>query len=561
MQPTVRMALPVVSLLIDFGCGPAALVPADDARPTDAPTDTGNDAGGDPGSDAGNDVAGDAGSDVGGDAGSDVDAVSPGAPSVFFASSARTVREDVGRLSILVKLSAPSAVAVTVPYTVSGTALAGADFHVAAGSLTIDAGSTSGKISVSVTDDTVGETDETVVLTLGAPTHARFGARTTHTLTIIDNEVDFPGYQAGKIYLGYNVEDVPGELYADWHTGCPNGTTLAEEQTYTGPNPTRLARKFEGKIDFTADEVLEFETALAADRLGWVSFKGRKAGSAPDDPTYTWTQIADGEADSILQDKATMYQTVSGPGLVTFHHEPYQDGVVSEYVRAWHRILDVWEAAGGTGMITPCPVLNGNFLSTLESEDLLAEWMPNSLLARFRVIGFDAFDTGTYAKPGIPVDRTIRKWRQWLAARQQQIDDGHQRYLAVGATGVFYGSTRTSPRSSAFPDGYPGWDTVWGTLVANSSGDASYVAVNYYNAIINTRTGVDWSLRARRPTCLGCFDDGGPSTCTCAKDLSCDSSNGQPPPARGAADPSRVDAFKSSLGSASVAKISALLPR
>jgi len=118
---------------------------------------------------------------------------------------------------------------------------------------------------------------------------------------------------------------------------------------------------------------------------------------------------------------------------------------------------------------------------------------------------------------------------------------------------VFYGTTRASittwPTSGEgeFPGGYPGWDTVWQQLVNSSAGDASYVAVNYFNSIINTRANVDWSLRARRPSVT-------------AQDLACDAGNEQPPPGPGVADATRVQRFKASLKSAQVADVSQWTP-
>src|SRR5690606_234558 len=50
------------------------------------------------------------------------------------------------------------------------------------------AGSLSGSISVTVTDDTLYENAETVILTLGTPVGAGLGSAVRHTLTITDND-------------------------------------------------------------------------------------------------------------------------------------------------------------------------------------------------------------------------------------------------------------------------------------------------------------------------------------------------------------------------------------
>ncbi|MCA9177374.1 MAG: DUF4347 domain-containing protein, partial [Planctomycetales bacterium] len=65
-----------------------------------------------------------------------------------------------------VTLSAASSTSTTVAYTVSGSATPGADFSPLSGTVTIAAGATSATIDVSVLDDSVLESSETVVVTL-----------------------------------------------------------------------------------------------------------------------------------------------------------------------------------------------------------------------------------------------------------------------------------------------------------------------------------------------------------------------------------------------------------
>ncbi len=49
-------------------------------------------------------------------------------------------------------------------------------------------GETQSLITISVVDDALDEDDETVVVTLGAPSNATLGATTAHTCTIIDDD-------------------------------------------------------------------------------------------------------------------------------------------------------------------------------------------------------------------------------------------------------------------------------------------------------------------------------------------------------------------------------------
>ena len=71
-------------------------------------------------------------------------------------------------------LSAVSAQNVTVDYAITGTATgSGEDYTLGAGKLTINAGETSGTITIaSIIDDPVDEPDETIIITLSNPVNA-----------------------------------------------------------------------------------------------------------------------------------------------------------------------------------------------------------------------------------------------------------------------------------------------------------------------------------------------------------------------------------------------------
>ena len=78
-----------------------------------------------------------------------------------------------------VSLSAASSQQVTVQYATSGgTAASGTDFTAASGTLTFVANETSKTVSVSTTNDSLDEENETFTLTLSSPTHATLGDAT-----------------------------------------------------------------------------------------------------------------------------------------------------------------------------------------------------------------------------------------------------------------------------------------------------------------------------------------------------------------------------------------------
>lgn len=109
-------------------------------------------------------------------------------PTASLSSATQSVSEGVGIVAVTVDLSFAVSQNITIPFTVTGTAGAPADYTISASPLVIPAGSTSGTINLTVVNDTSIESDETVIITLGEPTNATLGATTVETITITDND-------------------------------------------------------------------------------------------------------------------------------------------------------------------------------------------------------------------------------------------------------------------------------------------------------------------------------------------------------------------------------------
>ena len=82
--------------------------------------------------------------------------------------------------------------ALTVNYTVSGTASAGSDYTALAGSVTLASGSASATITVTPVDDTAVEGNETVTVTLSSNAAYSVGSPSSATITIADNDGSAP---------------------------------------------------------------------------------------------------------------------------------------------------------------------------------------------------------------------------------------------------------------------------------------------------------------------------------------------------------------------------------
>jgi len=111
-----------------------------------------------------------------------------GAPTIQWSAASQASAGESGDLTVTAQLSASSAMDITVPFTVTGTAANGTDFTITGSPITIPAGNTSAAATISISADITDETDETVILTMGAPTNANIGATTVHTATITDDD-------------------------------------------------------------------------------------------------------------------------------------------------------------------------------------------------------------------------------------------------------------------------------------------------------------------------------------------------------------------------------------
>lgn len=115
--------------------------------------------------------------------------VAPLQPSIGFASATGSAAESQQPV-VLVALSKPLATAVTVAYAVTGgTATAGVDFNLPAGTLTFAPGETIKALPLSVLDDTLVEPNETIEVTLSNPVGATLTTLSTHVLTLLDDDL------------------------------------------------------------------------------------------------------------------------------------------------------------------------------------------------------------------------------------------------------------------------------------------------------------------------------------------------------------------------------------
>lgn len=110
-------------------------------------------------------------------------------PTVSWTTSSQSASEGIGTMTVTARLSVVSGRDVTVPFTISGTATDfGTDYSITASPITISAGVLTADITLTIIDDLLDEENQTIIVTMGAPTNAIQGTTTVHTATIEDND-------------------------------------------------------------------------------------------------------------------------------------------------------------------------------------------------------------------------------------------------------------------------------------------------------------------------------------------------------------------------------------
>ncbi len=106
------------------------------------------------------------------------------------ATTTQTVAEGAAP-TVTASLSHQSVFTVTAPFTLGGTATAGAGSDYTASptaSFSFAPLATASVLTLTSNDDVIDEFDETITVTLGAPTNATLGAVTSHEVTLTDND-------------------------------------------------------------------------------------------------------------------------------------------------------------------------------------------------------------------------------------------------------------------------------------------------------------------------------------------------------------------------------------
>ncbi|MBN1676569.1 MAG: chitobiase/beta-hexosaminidase C-terminal domain-containing protein [Kiritimatiellae bacterium] len=324
-------------------------------------------------------------------------------PLVGFDRTGAIELESLAAPALPVRLSAPSALAATVGYTLAGTATAGADYTLSAGTLTFAPGETVRNLPLRIVDDGLREADETVLITLAAPVNARLGAIAAYPYTIRDDDgphlvptrrmVHDLGWLSGQPSANLTTNSQGSAVLLDYQTGKPAGISLAIDNgsgvaNYGSSNPaegTPAYDAFHGVLDCngyitTAESRIKLTfTGLDPARAYELVLFGNRAGGYTD----RLTRMTIAEVDTFVNRSSagTEYAGPDDPSATVCTGENTQAGDVVRFAEirsAGGRLVVRVEIAGGN-----VAYLNALALTELEMQDNAAT-VPRGTVWKYR---------------------------------------------------------------------------------------------------------------------------------------------------------------------------------
>lgn len=263
----------------------------------------------------------------------------------------------------------------------------------------------------------------------------------------------FAGQVAGKFYLGMSCGVI-----------CPEkesalGQSYGVHRTYKQWNNWSGVAK-------------EIQADHAAGRLPWVSFKPPLAGAEG------WSAVASGSYDTDLKALATTLKANDDkPVLITFHHEPSNDGTEDEgklWAAAYVHIHDLLKAEGALGPnVSDPPILQDwIFNPTNKTQDPI-NWATNAVLERAPFMGIDMYQNSSGEGYSVRIPRII----DWMAARGFP-----NKMVGIGETGS----------TASFDISADKWLNDSLSWAANNTDKVG--VVSYFNSTANSDADVYWPL-------------------------------------------------------------------
>lgn len=105
---------------------------------------------------------------------------------VNFKTTEQTAEESKGTLMVVVELNQVAIDLVTIPFSVTGTAIQGVDYTITSSPVYINPGQQSTTLYINLINDALEEGNEALFIGIGTPTNATKGPQDIHMITIVD---------------------------------------------------------------------------------------------------------------------------------------------------------------------------------------------------------------------------------------------------------------------------------------------------------------------------------------------------------------------------------------
>jgi hypothetical protein len=269
-----------------------------------------------------------------------------------------------------------------------------------------------------------------------------------------DGDVAWPGQVPGKFYLGMSCGSACAE----------KGLELSQ--------PYGVRRIYDAWGDWTKLS-RDIQAEHTVGRLPWVSIKPPDAGPAG------WTAVANGSVDDEITALADALKASDEyPILLTFHHEPSNDGTEAQgavWAAAYAHFHDILAAEGALVNVADPPILGDWLFNPQNRTQDPANWVTEAVLQRAPFLGIDLYENGS----GESFDVRIPRILDWLAAHGQP-----DMMVGIGETGS---TDAAYPETSAVQ--WMNDSLAWAAANTDKIG-----VVSYFNSSANSKADVYWPL-------------------------------------------------------------------
>ncbi|MEK7675920.1 MAG: TIGR02597 family protein [Verrucomicrobiota bacterium] len=236
-----------------------------------------------------------------------------------------------------------AAVALTVNFTVGGTATSGSDYTSIGATVAFAAGSATATKTVSVLDDNIPEADETVMVTLASGSGYAVGSPATATVTITDDDPVGEVTAAQTVSGGYHS---PGSVTVNCQLSYPSGRSLLSlnwrPTLPAGWNVSSVAG--DGAPEFRGGEIVFVGSSLTANPINLSYIVSVPAGESGNKELAAAVEYQLNGMVNPLMIQATPNPLRLTP--VIYHTADYRDARWQIDGTEVNRVLSYWRAGG-----------------------------------------------------------------------------------------------------------------------------------------------------------------------------------------------------------------------